>query len=40
MPLGRELNQFKQAIDLAMLAKGLLKGEDLTAFVKRSWGMM
>ncbi len=33
-------NKFKQAIDLAMLAKGLLKGEDLTAFVKRSWGMM
>jgi molecular chaperone HtpG len=33
-------NKFKQAIDLAMLAKGLLKGEDLTAFVKRSWGMI
>jgi molecular chaperone HtpG len=29
-------DKVKQAIDLAKLAKGLLKGEDLTAFVKRS----
>jgi molecular chaperone HtpG len=27
----------KQAIDLALLAKGLLKGEDLTTFIKRSF---
>lgn len=27
----------KQAIDLALLAKGLLKGEDLTQFIKRSF---
>jgi molecular chaperone HtpG len=27
----------KQAIDLALLAKGLLKGEDLTKFIKRSF---
>jgi molecular chaperone HtpG len=26
----------KQAFDLAMLAQGLLKGADLTAFVERS----
>jgi len=28
--------KLKQAIDLALLSKGLLKGEDLTRFVKRS----
>jgi molecular chaperone HtpG len=32
--------KFKQAIDLALLSKGLLKGEDLTQFVKRSWSMI
>ncbi len=32
--------KFKQAIDLALLSKGLLKGEDLTEFVKRGWGMI
>jgi hypothetical protein len=26
----------KQAIDLALLSKGLLKGEELAGFVKRS----
>lgn len=30
----------KQAIDLALLAKGLLKGEALTAFVKRSYELI
>jgi molecular chaperone HtpG len=30
----------KQAIDLAMLSKGLLKGEALTSFVKRSYELM
>ena len=30
-------NSTKQLVDLAMLAQGLLKGEDLTAFVKRSF---
>jgi molecular chaperone HtpG len=30
----------KQAIDLALLSKGLLKGEELTKFVKRSLEMM
>jgi molecular chaperone HtpG len=30
----------KQAIDLALLSKGLLKGEELTKFVKRSLDMM
>jgi molecular chaperone HtpG len=29
--------QLKQAIDLALLAKGLLKGEDLTNFIQRSF---
>lgn len=29
--------KIKQALDLALLAKGLLKGEDLTAFIKRSF---
>jgi molecular chaperone HtpG len=27
----------KQALDLAKIAQGLLKGEELTAFVKRSF---
>jgi len=27
----------KQALDLAKLSQGLLKGEELTAFVKRSF---
>ncbi|MDZ4823118.1 MAG: molecular chaperone HtpG [Flavobacteriales bacterium] len=35
-----EKEKAKQAIDLALLAKGLLKGEALTEFVKRSWGMI
>ncbi|HKL92703.1 MAG TPA: molecular chaperone HtpG [Bacteroidales bacterium] len=30
----------KQAIDLALLSNGLLKGEALTQFVKRSYGLM
>jgi molecular chaperone HtpG len=30
----------KQAIDLALLAKGLLKGEELTTFIKRSFEMI
>lgn len=30
----------KQAIDLALLSQGLLKGEDLTRFIKRSEGML
>jgi molecular chaperone HtpG len=29
-------DKIKLAIDLAKLSKGMLKGEDLTAFVKRS----
>lgn len=40
---GEETNnneKYKQAIDLALLSKGLLKGEDLTQFVKRGWGMI
>ena len=32
--------KFKQAIDLAMLSKGLLKGSDLTNFVKRSYELL
>ncbi|MBP8066293.1 MAG: molecular chaperone HtpG, partial [Flavobacterium sp.] len=30
----------KQALDLAKLSQGLLKGEDLTAFVKRSFNLI
>ena len=30
-------NLVKQALDLAKLSQGLLKGEELTAFVKRSF---
>ena len=30
----------KQSFDLALLAKGMLKGADLTAFVERSVGML
>jgi len=30
-------SQLKQAIDLALLSKGLLKGADLTTFIKRSF---
>ena len=33
---GKNKDKIKLAIDLAKLSKGLLKGEDLTAFVKRS----
>lgn len=33
-------DKIKQAIDLAKLSKGLLKGEDLTEFVKRSVEML
>jgi len=29
-------SKVKQAIDLALLSKGLLKGEELASFVKRS----
>ena len=32
----KKTNMFNQALDLAMLAQGLLKGEALTKFVKRS----
>ena len=30
----------KQAFDLALLAKGMLKGKDLTEFVERSVGVL
>ena len=30
----------KQALDLAKISQGLLKGEDLTAFVKRSFDLI
>ncbi|MEN9340421.1 MAG: hypothetical protein RIQ62_1733, partial [Bacteroidota bacterium] len=30
----------KQALDLARLSQNLLKGEELTAFVKRSFELM
>ncbi|UOK43825.1 MULTISPECIES: molecular chaperone HtpG [Flavobacterium] len=33
-------NLVKQALDLAKLSQGLLKGEDLTAFVKRSFELI
>ncbi len=33
---GKKTNMFNQALDLALLAQGLLKGEALTKFVKRS----
>jgi len=33
-------SKVKQAIDLALLSKGLLKGESLDLFVKRSYSMM
>jgi molecular chaperone HtpG len=33
---GQQIKMAKQAFDLAMLAQGLLKGADLTAFVERS----
>ncbi|ESU22219.1 htpG protein [Flavobacterium enshiense DK69] len=33
-------NLVKQALDLAKLSQGLLKGEDLTAFVKRSFDLI
>jgi molecular chaperone HtpG len=33
---GQQTAMAKQAFDLAMLAQGLLKGADLTAFVERS----
>jgi len=33
-------NLVKQALDLAKLSQNLLKGEELTAFVKRSFGMI
>lgn len=32
--------KIKQALDLAKIAQGLLKGEDLTAFVKRNFQLM
>ena len=32
--------QIKQALDIAKLSQNLLKGEELTAFVKRSFEMM
>lgn len=37
---GTATDKVKQAIDLALLAKGLLKGESLTAFVKRSYQLI
>ncbi|WP_430613699.1 molecular chaperone HtpG [Flavobacterium sp. JP2137] len=33
-------SQIKQALDLAKLSQGLLKGEELTAFVKRNFSQM
>jgi molecular chaperone HtpG len=33
-------DRVKQAIDLALLSKGLLKGESLDAFVQRSLGLL
>ncbi|MBT4776169.1 MAG: molecular chaperone HtpG [Crocinitomicaceae bacterium] len=33
-------NLAKQATDLALLAQGMLKGEELTAFIKRSVGLL
>ena len=33
-------SKIKQALDLARIAQGLLKGEDLTAFVKRNFQLM
>ncbi|HNB82796.1 MAG TPA: molecular chaperone HtpG, partial [Chitinophagaceae bacterium] len=38
-PQQRE-SQVKQALDLARLSQNLLKGEELTNFVKRSFSMM
>jgi molecular chaperone HtpG len=36
----RQQNQVKNLADLAMLSQGLLIGEDLTAFIKRSVTLM
>jgi molecular chaperone HtpG len=33
-------SKIKQALDLARIAQGLLKGEDLTNFVKRNFQLM
>jgi molecular chaperone HtpG len=35
-----EGDKVKQLIDLALLSNGLLKGEALTNFVKRSYGLI
>ena len=32
--------QLRQMHDLALLSQGMLKGSDLSAFVKRSFGMI
>ncbi len=37
---GQQTILAKQAFDLALLAKGMLKGKDLTAFVERSVGVL
>lgn len=37
---GQQTVLAKQAFDLALLAKGMLKGKDLTAFVERSVGVL
>ncbi len=34
------ITKMKQAIDLALLAQGLLKGEDLTKFIRNSTEML
>ena len=36
----QKLTSVKQLHDLALLSQGILKGNDLTEFVKRSVGMM
>ena len=36
----QSLNLVKQALDLAKISQGLLKGEELTAFVKRSFELI
>ena len=36
----KKANMMKQATDLALLSKGMLKGEHLTAFIQRSAEMI
>jgi molecular chaperone HtpG len=35
-----QANKMKQAVDLALLSQGLLKGEDLSKFIKKSLDML